>query len=66
MLNKNKNEVNKMKIKITDPFGFQKAVNFEKLNDPEALKKMSEIFGINDPAKSYKKAVNTLKRKSKK
>lgn len=65
MLNK-LNEVNKMKIKITDPFGFQKAVNFEKLNDPETLKKMSEIFGINDPVKSYKKGVNTLKRKTKK
>ena len=55
-----------MKIKYNDPFGFQKAINFEKLNDPETLKQMSEIFGINDPAKSYKKAVNTLKRKTKK
>jgi len=55
-----------MKIKYNDPFGFQKAINFDKLNDPETLKKMNEIFEINDPAKSYKKAVNTLKRKTKK
>jgi hypothetical protein len=55
-----------MKVKITDPFGFQKAINFEKLDDPETLKKLSDIFGINEPAKEYKKAVNTLKKKVRK
>ena len=59
-------ERKKMKIKITDPFGFQKAINFEKLDDPETLKKLSEMFGINEPQKEYKKAVNTLKKKVKK
>jgi hypothetical protein len=42
----------KMKVKITDPFGFSKAINFEKLDDPETVKK--------------KKAVNTLKKKVRK
>ena len=55
-----------MKVKINDPFGFQKAINFEKLDDPETLKKLSEMFGINEPQKEYKKAVNTLKKKVKK
>ena len=56
----------KMKIKINDPFGFQKAVNFEKLDDPKTLKKLSEIFGIDDPQTTYKKSVNKLKRGIKK
>ena len=30
-----------MKIKINDPFGFQKAINFEKLDGPKTLKKLS-------------------------
>ena len=61
-----------MKKKINDPFGFQKAINFEKLNDVETLKKLSEIFNVKneplteDPSVMYKKAVNTLKRKVKK
>jgi hypothetical protein len=61
-----------MKKKINDPFGFQKAINFEKLNDVETLKKLSEIFNVKneplteDPSVSYKRAVNTLKRKVKK
>ena len=56
----------KMKVKITDPFGFSKAINFEKLDDPETVKKMADMFGIKDPAKEYKKAVNTLKKKVRK
>ena len=55
-----------MKIKINDPFGFQKAINFEKLDDPKTLKKLSEIFGIDDPQTTYKKSVNKLKRGIKK
>ena len=55
-----------MKIKINDPFGFQKAINFEKLDDPKTLKKLSDIFGINDPQTIYKKSVNKLKRGIKK
>ena len=55
-----------MKIKINDPFGFQKAINFEKLDDTKTLKKLSDIFGIKDPQKTYKKSVNKLKRGIKK
>jgi len=51
-----------MKIKRNDPFGFQKAINFEKLDDPKTLKKLSDIFGIKDPQTTYKKSVNKLKK----
>ena len=50
-----------------DPFGFNKAINFDKLDDPKVLSELSKIFGIEEkteePNISYKKAVNTLKSK---
>jgi DNA-directed RNA polymerase sigma subunit (sigma70/sigma32) len=57
-----------MKIKINDVFGFQKAINFEKLNDPETLNQLSEMFNVNSerPETVYKKAVLNLKSKVKK
>ena len=30
--------------KINDPFGFTKAINFKKLNDPKVLKELEKIF----------------------
>jgi len=30
--------------KIKDPFGFNKAINYDKLNDPKILKTLEEIF----------------------
>ena len=30
--------------KNNDPFGFNKAINWDKLNDPEVLKQLEEIF----------------------
>ena len=27
-----------------DPFGFDKAINYDKLNDPKILKQLEEIF----------------------
>jgi hypothetical protein len=50
-----------------DVFGFQKAINFDKLNDPKILDELSRIFKLDNetPQSSYKKAVNTLKRKVK-
>jgi len=49
-----------------DPFGFNKAINYDKLNDPNVLKTLEEIFKdkpmYERPEVSYKKAVNTLKR----
>ena len=34
-----------MKKKNYDPFGFNKAINWDKLNDPEILKELEKIFG---------------------
>ena len=29
-----------------DPFGFTKAINFDKLNDPEVLKALEKVFKL--------------------
>jgi hypothetical protein len=57
-----------MKIKINDPFGFQKAINFEKLDDPKVMQELSKIFNVDNeqPQTTYKKSVNKLKRGIKK
>tara|TARA_R110000765_G_scaffold387069_1_gene479174 strand:- start:45 stop:218 length:174 start_codon:yes stop_codon:yes gene_type:complete len=56
-------------MKINDPFGFNKAINTNKLNDPETLKVLENIFKnkpmYETPQASYKKAVNSLKAKIK-
>ena len=31
-----------------DPFGFDKAINYDKLNDPKVLKELEELLGDND------------------
>jgi transcription initiation factor TFIIIB Brf1 subunit/transcription initiation factor TFIIB len=56
-----------MKIKINDVFGFQKAINFDKLNDPETLNQLSKMFNVDNekPETTYKKAVSNLKVKVK-
>ena len=66
--NKNKQLTTKETTMIKkDPFGFNKAINYDKLNDPNVLKTLEEIFKdkpmYDRPEVSYKKAVNTLKRK---
>jgi hypothetical protein len=33
-----------MTKKINDPFGFTKAINFQKLNDPKVLKKLEKVL----------------------
>jgi hypothetical protein len=33
-----------MKKAIKDPFGFNKAINWDKLEDPEVLKEVEKIF----------------------
>ena len=33
---------------IKDPFGFTKAINWDKLEDPEVLKELEKIFGDDD------------------
>jgi hypothetical protein len=49
-------------------FGFQKAINFDKLNDPETLNQLSKMFNVNNekPETTYKKAVSSLKSKVRK
>ena len=58
-----------MKNKTNDPFGFNKAINLDVLDNPKVLEEVSKIFGIEEkteaPNISYKKAVNFLKRKTK-
>jgi len=65
---KTTNKGEKMKIKINDPFGFQKAINFEKLDDPKVMQELSKIFNVDNeqPQTTYKKAVNQLKKGLKK
>jgi hypothetical protein len=57
-----------MKIKINDVFGFQKSINFDKLNDPETLNQIAKMFNVDNqkPETVYKKAVVSLKSKIKK
>jgi len=57
-----------MKIKVNDVFGFQKAINFDKLDNPETLDLIAKMFNVNNerPETIYKKAVLNLKSKVKK
>ena len=65
------NKTNKQKdyMKNNDPFGFNKAINLDVLDNSKVLDEVAKIFGIDQkteaPNISYKKAVNTLKRKLK-
>ena len=63
---KAKKQTAKEKMTNKDPFGFASAINTDKLNDPNVLKTLEEIFKdkplYDKPEVSYKKAVNTLKR----
>ncbi len=34
--------------KENDPFGFDKAINWEKLNDPKVLKELEKLFEEED------------------
>ena len=58
-----------MKKYNNDPFGFNKAINYNVLDNPKVLDEVAKMFGIEEkteaPNISYKKAVNSLKRKLK-
>ena len=56
-----------MKIKVNDVFGFQNAINFDKLDNPETLNQLAKMFNVNNerPETTYKKAVSNLKAKVK-
>ena len=37
-------EIDRLNIKNNDPFGFNNAINWDKLNDPKVLKELEELF----------------------
>tara|TARA_R100001443_G_C3241137_1_gene150791 strand:+ start:119 stop:253 length:135 start_codon:yes stop_codon:yes gene_type:complete len=38
-----------------DPFGFDKAINYDKLNDPKVLEQLEEIFNKEEKDESSQK-----------
>ena len=42
-----------MTKKDNDPFGFNKAINWEKLEDPKVLKELEKIFEDEEEKESY-------------
>ena len=46
-----------------DPFGFSKAINFNKLNDPKVLKELEKIFIKDAPLNERKDFVKKIKNK---
>ena len=48
-----------MKDNTNDPFGCNKAINWDKLNDPKVLKELEELF--NEEEKKGKENENTNK-----
>ena len=42
-----------MPKKEIDPFGFNKAINWDKLEDPEVLKELEKIFEDEEEKESY-------------
>ena len=42
-----------MNKKNNDPFGFNKAINYDKLKDPKVLKELEEIFEEEEEKESY-------------
>ena len=42
-----------MNKKNNDPFGFNKAINREKLNDPKVLKELENVFENEEEKESY-------------
>ena len=51
MTNKTTKETTMIK---KDPFGFNKAINYDKLNDPNVLKTLEKIFKDKPQVTSYK------------
>ena len=50
-----------MKKNNNDPFGFNKAINWKKLEDPKVLKKLEKIFIKDAPLKERKEFVKKIK-----
>ena len=43
-----------------DPFGFNKAINYDKLNDPKILEQLEEIFNEEEKDESSQKEKRDL------
>ncbi len=50
-----------MKKNNNDPFGFNKAINWKKLEDPKVLKELEKIFIKDAPLKERKEFVKKIK-----
>jgi len=46
-----------------DPFGFNKAINYDKLNDPEVLKELKKIFIKDAPLEERRSFVKKMEDK---
>ena len=53
-----------MNKKDNDPFGFNKAINWDKLEDPEVLKQLEEIFIKDAPLGERKQFVKKIKKEN--
>jgi len=47
---------------IKDPFGFNKAINWDKLEDPKVLKELEKIFIKDAPLEERKQFVKKIKK----
>jgi len=47
-----------------DPFGFNKAINYDKLNDPEVLKELEKIFIKDAPLEERRSFVKKIEKES--
>ena len=51
-----------MTKKDNDPFGFNKAINWEKLEDPKVLKELEELFNEEEKEKTAKLKASTRRK----
>ena len=49
-----------MNKKDNDPFGFNKVINWDKLEDPKVLKELEKIFNEEEQASSTKPQASSL------
>ena len=49
---------------IKDPFGFNKAINWDKLKDPKVLKELEKIFIKDAPLEERKQFVKKIKKEN--
>jgi len=49
---------------IKDPFGFTKAINWEKLENPKVLKELEKIFIKDAPLEKRKQFVKKIKKEN--